>query len=213
MTSCLIKDDVIGYPKTKNYYIGDQSFQLSITLHPPLACAGLACIAVTNTDLKASAPADVTETWNAGTNVFTFKTDTLTRHGQVVKVRVISAFPLEMLAPCNYYFEHTKLNLKKVNIVPVVVPRLVYNLGDPQLNFVIPQFQNSLGITGDTRLDIKYSIKTMSDLDPIQPGTMFLAFDSNTRAFSVKTSDDTLPRYTQLKVVSEFKYIVGNQVE
>jgi len=62
--NCLIKYDVNGYPKAKNYYVKDQFFQLPITLEPPLSCAGLSCITTTNTDLLASPPVDVTESWD-----------------------------------------------------------------------------------------------------------------------------------------------------
>jgi hypothetical protein len=69
---------------------------------------------------------------------------------------MISITPGDFLNPCGLYYKYMSIRLIKPIIVIPVISRVVYNLGDPQLDQVMPAFSNNKGITGDSKLAMNY---------------------------------------------------------
>lgn len=96
------------------------------------------------------------------------------------------------------------LTVKDPKIVINLINDVEYSINEFPMDITVVRFTNDLGITGDPKLDIVYSLQK-DDGNPYNP-SVISNFDGVNLKFTVSSSDPTLPIVNNFKLVAWFAF-------
>lgn len=144
----------------------------------------------------------MTITYSAGTTSISTTDSALV--GTTISLYLVAFLQSQTNSLCAQIYTMAKITIKKPSIVTTTVANMFYTIGEAAVSQTFTAFSNDLGITGDPKLVVQYSLYYAS-------GVSWTGFTGVVSSFSgttitAYTTSTALPVTNNMKLYAVFSY-------